>query len=74
MRKALLSWQFLPRLPLWTCSPLLKRHLECRGALAVVISPIGFFVVPLADEALAAEAAAALREDRYLADGSEPRS
>ena len=42
-------------------------HLECQGALAVVISTVHSdrcFVAPLAGEALAAEAAAALREDK----------
>jgi len=51
-------------------------HLECQGALAVVIFTVHSdrcFVAPLAGEALAAEAAAALREDKYLSDGSKPR-
>ena len=42
-------------------------HLECQGTLAVVISTVHSdrcFVAPLAGEALAAEAAAALREDK----------
>ena len=42
-------------------------HLECQGALAVIISTVHSnrcFVAPLAGEALAVEAAAALREDR----------
>ena len=51
-------------------------HLKCQGALAVVISTVHSnrcVVAPLAGEALASEAAAALREDKYLSDGSKPR-
>ena len=42
-------------------------HLECHDALAVVISTVRSnrcFVAPLAGEALAVEAVAALREDK----------